>query len=172
MSWPLKTTNSTTYDYSVIWTPEYKEEVRKTELEYQREKTRCEEEEEIYRRIVDYDLTDFDSPDLPGSGKHMNPELIRKLVQMEQILERKVDVRSGYRTKNWNNHLKKRGLKAVSNSAHMHWNATDIVVRSSAERMEILRAAIEVGFKRIGVSNAFVHVDIDESKPQEIIWTY
>lgn len=129
-------------------------------------------EEEICRRIDEYDLSVFDSPDLKGSGEDIHPELLRKLVEMEMLLERKVDINSGVRTKRWNNILRKRGLKAVLNSAHIHKYAADIRIHSSQERMEVLEAALEVGFSRIGVGKTFVHVDVDPDKPQETLWTY
>ena len=31
---------------------------------------------------------------------------------------------------------------------------------------------VEVGFTRIGVGNTFIHVDIDENKSSNVIWTY
>ena len=33
-------------------------------------------------------------------------------------------------------------------------------------------AARDVGFKRIGVGNTFVHLDIDEGKSQYVAWGY
>lgn len=60
----------------------------------------------------------------------------------------------------------------VENSSHLKGEAVDIRVRNSSERFKILQALIEVGFKRIGVGETFIHADIDKSKPNEVMWTY
>ena len=36
----------------------------------------------------------------------------------------------------------------------------------------MLQALLSVGFNRIGVGSGFIHVDIDKSKPSDVIWTY
>lgn len=63
-------------------------------------------------------------------------------------------------------------LGGVSDSAHLDDNAADISCIDSGSRWKILNALIQVGFKRIGIGETFIHADIDESKPQEVIWDY
>jgi len=58
------------------------------------------------------------------------------------------------------------------NSAHLTGHAADIRARSSAERFAIVRALMICGARRVGVGSTFVHVDTDESKPQDLIWLY
>jgi len=50
--------------------------------------------------------------------------------------------------------------------------AADISCKTSKDRFDMINAFIEVGFKRIGVGSSFIHVDIDENKSQNLIWTY
>lgn len=58
----------------------------------------------------------------------------------------------------------------VEASAHLSGKAVDIRVTDSEARFNIVRGLIMAGFTRIGVYNAHVHADIDESKPQQVLW--
>jgi len=58
------------------------------------------------------------------------------------------------------------------NSAHLTGHAVDIRARSSFERFAIAQALMTCGARRIGIGSTFVHVDTDESKPQDLIWLY
>ena len=57
-------------------------------------------------------------------------------------------------------------------SAHLKGLAADIRTDSSYFRFKILEALLETGFTRIGVGKNFIHVDVDETKPQEVAWMY
>lgn len=50
--------------------------------------------------------------------------------------------------------------------------AVDIRAISSRSRYNILNSLLRAGFTRIGISDTFIHVDIDSSKSPEVIWTY
>ena len=67
-------------------------------------------------------------------------------------------------------HNKTVGGRATS--SHLNGTAVDLRVRNSRERHIILEALIYAGFKRIGIADSFIHVDIDKSKSQRVIWTY
>lgn len=58
------------------------------------------------------------------------------------------------------------------NSAHLSGLAADIKVHGSKERWQVVRKAIAYGITRIGIADTFVHVDVDDSKTQNVIWTY
>ncbi len=120
-----------------------------------------------------FKLSEFDSPDLPGSGAvNMKPEFLQKLDKAREIAGIPFKINSGFRTLAHNKALQARGYKAVSNSPHMGGWAADIHCNSSANRMTIVKALIEVGFKRIGIDNTFIHVDCDPTKDQNLIWVY
>lgn len=72
-----------------------------------------------------------------------------------------------YRSKEWDVARGRSG-----NSAHTKGLGIDIVANSSATRMKIVSAALEVGVNRIGIGKGFVHLDIDESLPQNVMWHY
>ncbi|MCO6499666.1 MAG: peptidase M15 [Vicingus serpentipes] len=123
-----------------------------------------------------FDAFEFDSPDLPGSGREMDQEFILLLDQARELAGEQgqlegmkivFSITSGYRTES---HNKKIG--GVSDSAHLTGNAADIRVRNGKERRIILNSLIKVGLdKRIGIGQTFIHVDNDFNKPFSY-WTY
>jgi uncharacterized protein YcbK (DUF882 family) len=74
---------------------------------------------------------------------------------------------SAYRCKKHN-----ANVGGVSNSAHTFGLAVDISTPTPYIRFRVLKGLIEAGFDRIGVSDTFVHVDIDGTKPAETCWLY
>ncbi len=48
--------------------------------------------------------------------------------------------------------------------------AVDIACSTSTERLRIVRALLEVGFQRVGIYRRHVHVDVDESRDQLVLW--
>jgi len=79
-------------------------------------------------------------------------------------------INSGFRTPA---HNKKVG--GVANSAHLTGLAVDLRARTGAETYAIIKSAMEVGIKRIGINRAsqFVHLDISYSdKPYPTIYEY
>ena len=113
-----------------------------------------------------FSLSEFDSPDLPNSGKNMDINFIYKLEHAREIAGIPFKVTSGYRTKEHN-----AKVGGVPNSSHLIGVAADIAVDSGRERYIILNALIKAGFKRLGVAKTFIHCDTDESKPNSV-WTY
>jgi len=110
--------------------------------------------------------SEFDSPDLPGSGIRMNAMFISMLNKARSIAGIPFYINSGYRTPA---HNKKVG--GVPGSAHTKGLAADIAV-TPATYGKVLSALIKAGFKRIGLGQNFIHVDIDCSKPCPAVWNY
>lgn len=111
--------------------------------------------------------TDFDSPDLIGSGNKMDKLFIKKLTQARIIANIPFIINSGYRSKSHN--AKVGGKK---NSSHLKGLAVDIKCTNSRDRYIILRSLISCGFHRIGIGKTFIHVDMDESKSHQVSWLY
>ena len=109
---------------------------------------------------------EFDSPDIQGSGQMMCDTIIEMLDQVREEYGKPIRVSSGYRTEEAN--LRANGVK---NSSHLKGLAVDIKVINSRERYELLFILMKY-FHRIGVAKSFIHVDIDEDKPQGVIWVY
>jgi len=114
-----------------------------------------------------FKLSEFDSPDLPGSGAEMNQEFLYMLDAARKIYGKPMRVNSGYRTEA---HNKKVG--GVSSSSHLKGLAADISCKDSSNRFEMVQAFIKAGFKRIGVAGSFIHIDNDKDKSQNVMWTY
>lgn len=111
--------------------------------------------------------SEFDSPDMPGSGRLMNSSFIRKLDRAREIAKIPFNINSGYRTKSHN--TKVGGSK---NSSHLIHLAADIHIDGNTERSIVVNALVQAGLgRRIGLGNTFVHVDDDYDKPQSW-WFY
>lgn len=57
-------------------------------------------------------------------------------------------------------------------SSHLIGIADDIPAHSSGQKFALVSAALEAGFNRIGIGDNFVHIDSDQSKSPDVIWTY
>lgn len=55
---------------------------------------------------------------------------------------------------------------------HPHGCAVDIRCNTSTNRMKIIRACMQVGFRRFGIGKNYVHVDDDPAQVQDVIWHY
>lgn len=115
--------------------------------------------------------SEFDSPDMPGSGIMMNLEFVRILDKIRNEYGRPMIIRppsgSGYRTPA---HNKKVGGKA--NSAHTKAVAVDTVCMDPAARFDLVGLCFKYGIKRIGIAENFIHLDMDFTLPQNVLWPY
>jgi len=92
--------------------------------------------------------------------------LVEKLQDLREELGRPVKITSGCRCASLN-----REVGGASESAHLSGFAVDIACSNSPDRMRIIPTVCRI-FRRIGISNSFIHVDVDGSKDQDVIWTY
>ena len=83
------------------------------------------------------------------------------------LLDDPLVLNCAYRSKE---HDKAKGRSG--NSAHTEGLAVDIRCASGPNRMKILRAAIALRIRRIGIDGNFIHVDASKTLPQDTIWTY
>ena len=102
-----------------------------------------------------------------GETDDIDETLIRNLEQIERHLSKKLVYNSGYRCRACND-----AAGGVKNSAHLRGKAVDIKSESSSERYEITSTALAFGFKRIGIGKTIIHLDVDETLPQRMIWLY
>lgn len=72
-----------------------------------------------------------------------------------------------YRSSAWD---KSKGRSG--NSAHTRGKAVDIRCNASVTRYKIVKAALDCGVRRIGIGKSFVHLDNDNSLPQDVIFDY
>ncbi len=123
------------------------------------------------KKSPEIDLSVFDSPDAPGSGRCIDRKLVRMLQQLERTTRYPVfkRINSGVRTSSHNSKV-----GGVYNSSHKIpvCNAVDISTPSRAIQRKLVEAARKIGFKRIGIGSTFIHLDIDGTKSQYVAWGY
>lgn len=112
-----------------------------------------------------FSISEFDSPDVYGSGKNMHNSTLLMLDKAREIAGVPFKINSGYRTKAHNAKLK----GAVKNSSHTRGYAADIHTTPKTAKV-IEQALRKAGFKRIGKYNTFIHADNDPSKPTPATW--
>ncbi len=110
----------------------------------------------------------FDSPDKPGSGKlNMKRKFMFTLDMIRFMVGVPMHENSGFRTAAYN-----KKIKGNPNSAHLRGWGADIRARNSRIRFLIFEAAVKLGVRRIGIAKTFIHLDMDPSLPQEVLWPY
>ena len=109
-----------------------------------------------------------------GANK-ISSVLIEKLQKVRNIIGRPIVITSGVRCEFYN-----ASIKASMSSSHIPddhgiGNAVDIACTTSKYRYELVQVAQKF-FKRIGISGGsyggFIHLDVDRSKAQEVMWFY
>lgn len=121
-----------------------------------------------WRSIKNFRQAEFDSPDEPGSGAKMDATFVRLLDELRDRVGFPLVLTSAYRSPAHNASLE----HSVDGSAHTLGLAVDIAARSSSERFIIVRNALELGVRRIGIGRTFIHLDVDRSKPANVVWLY
>lgn len=99
--------------------------------------------------------------------ENMNPDFLDMLDSAREYAGIPFHINSAYRTKEKNSEVGGR-----PNSSHLRGLAVDIKAADSRTRFKVLNALITVGFNRIGISDTFIHVDLDLEKNGQVIWTY
>lgn len=98
---------------------------------------------------------------------HPTPALLAALDQIRERVGRPVAVTSGPRCQAYNARV-----GGVGGSAHLTGEAADIACPSSPLRYSLLQAAYAAGISRIGIGRDFIHVDVSETLPGSVAWTY
>lgn len=119
-----------------------------------------------------FKLSEFDSPDQPGSGEMMEEEVVEALDNARDIAGFPFIVTSGFRTIAHNRKLLGQGAPASTRSSHLIGWAVDLHVPSSRKRFIMVEALLDAGFNRIGIGEDFIHVDMDPNKPPNVLWNY
>ena len=103
------------------------------------------------------------------------PKLIEKLQHVQDVLGKLMTITGGVRCEAFNSSIKgSLVLSHMPNEDGMGL-AVDIACTNSKARYEMVDVAIKF-FRRIGIagdhSGNFIHLDVDPSKTQNVIWTY
>ena len=112
------------------------------------------------------------SPEEFNHFDKMNPELLVLLDELREIYGKPIIITSDFRGPN--HPIEK--AKPNGPGVHSFGVAIDVASVGGTTTLELVRAAIAVGFERIGVSrkNNFVHLDIADRTHQRTksLWTY
>ncbi len=95
----------------------------------------------------------------------LDPRLVARLDTARALANIPFIITSGFRTAQQNTEA-----GGVQNSAHLRGLAVDLAVSNDFDRFIIQVACVSAGFKRIGVYTRHIHVDIDDSLPQNVLW--
>lgn len=99
--------------------------------------------------------------------ENIQEELVLKLNIARELARTPFIITSGFRCERHN-----KEVQGKKNSSHLKGLAADIKATNSRERYNILLALLNVGFTRLGVAKNFIHVDLDISKPENVLWLY
>jgi hypothetical protein len=104
----------------------------------------------------------FDEAEVAG----LDPRLVAMLDHARGFAKVPFRITSGLRGSAEN-----RSVGGVDDSAHTRGLAVDLACFDARARMRMLSGLIVAGFRRLGVYNLHIHADIDESLPQDVLWT-
>ena len=100
----------------------------------------------------------------------MDLDFIFKLDSLRHAWGKPISINSGFRT------LEHNAMQpdAKPNSAHLRGKAADCKMESLEDAIRFALLAAYMGFKRIGIAKSghYVHVDFDDTLPQNSIWFY
>lgn len=96
---------------------------------------------------------------------NLDPRLVEMLDHARGYAHIPFIITSGYRTREENE-----AIGGVQNSAHTCGLAVDLRCEGSRTRFRIVCAAVLAGFRRIELADKHVHLDIDDTKPQDVIF--
>ena len=121
-------------------------------------------------------MSKYFKPDEPGLDngryKHLNETLLNKLDEVREIYGKPITVTSSYRSPEH----PIEAAKSYGPGTHAFGEAVDVASVGGTTTLELVRAAITVGFNRIGISRKknFIHLDIaDETRGLvRSIWVY
>ena len=97
----------------------------------------------------------------------ISSDLIHLLDAARKIAGIPFKINSGYRC-----HKQNKDVGGSFTSSHLKGLAADIKCTKDKDRFKIEKSLYDVGFKRIGTSKTFIHVDIDKDKNQYRKWNY
>ena len=117
--------------------------------------------------LVHFKLSDFDSPDRPGSGIHMRFSTLEMVEKARVYYDKTLFPKSGYRTPKHN-----KVVGGVKDSSHVGGWAVDFGNITNAELIIFLEALWKAGFRRFGIMLTSIHVDNDPTKVPVAMWAY
>ena len=107
-----------------------------------------------------------------GRYSKMKPELLEKLDDLRELYGKPITITSSYRGPDH----PIEAAKATGPGVHSYGVAVDIAAVGGHQTLELVRAALAVGFERVGISRKknFIHLDIADKThlKTKSIWVY
>lgn len=103
---------------------------------------------------------------------YIEPMLINRLDAAREEAGIPFRITSGVRCVQHNRKVGGKANSAHIATANVPSMAADIYCATGKDRWLMVGALSAAGFRRIGISSTFIHVDVDDRKPQDVIWTY
>lgn len=110
-------------------------------------------------RAIWSELRHFKPAEFGAEYERMDEDLLRRLDRVRELAGVPMVVSSAWRS-----------IPPGKPPEHGRGKAVDISCTSSRARMALVRAAIEVGFRRIGVYDRHLHFGVDDTLPQDVMW--
>ena len=114
-----------------------------------------------------FNYSEFDSPDVQGSGQMMDKNFLNLLDQARDKFDKPININSGFRTPAHNE-----SVGGTENSSHLKGLAADVACIASQDRFDLINIFLDLGITRIGIAKTFIHIDVDPDKSHNVIWTY
>jgi len=111
--------------------------------------------------------TEFNCPCCGKGSELMDPNLIHILDLVREETGRPIHITSAYRCEKHN-----KEVGGVAESAHTEGKAVDIKCNNSTLRMLYVCLFCAHGIKRLGIGKTFIHIDMDDTLPQNVMWLY
>ena len=102
----------------------------------------------------------------------MSDELKLKLDELREEAGIPITLTSACRCRDHNSNEGGKDDSAHISEEYNPCEAVDIETIYSRNRYKILNTAIRIGFHRIGIAKTFIHLDIDKTKDEEVVWLY
>ena len=103
----------------------------------------------------------------------ISEKLIRYLNEVRKLYGNPMTVNSGARCTTYN-----ASIGGKPNSAHLpnpsthQCEAVDISISGGNQRYLLMKMGIYSGFRRLGLADDFIHFDVAQHLPEEVIWVY
>jgi|TARA_B110000438_G_scaffold10199_2_gene10358 uncharacterized protein YcbK (DUF882 family) len=110
-----------------------------------------------------FKLDEFDCQET--GDNEISEDFVHELDKLREACGFSFKITSGYRSREHSVEKRKQNP-----GTHAQGIAADIAVQGGAQRMLLVKNALELGFTGIGVARTFIHVDIRETTP--VLWCY